>query len=62
MLVAIDESEASGRVSDFVNRFFGGSDVEVLALNVACGPLPLYPGVSFGMVSPYIWSGRCPER
>ncbi len=61
MLVAIDESEVSGRVTEFVSRFFAGSDVEVLALNVARVPLPLYPGVSYGMVSPYIWAGVYPE-
>ncbi len=43
-----------------MNRFFAGSDVEVRALNVARTPLPLYPGVSYGMVSPYIWSGVFP--
>ena len=60
MLVAIDESDVSARVTDFVNRFFTGFDIDVLALNVARVPLPLYPGVGYGLVSPYVWAGVYP--
>ena len=38
VLVAVDESEASTRVAEFVNRFFGDLEVEVLAINVGRAP------------------------
>lgn len=41
ILVAVDESEASARVSDFVNRFFEGLDVSVIAVNVGRVPIPV---------------------
>ncbi len=41
VLVAVDDSEASTRVAEFVNRFFEGLDVEIIAINV--GPAPIAP-------------------
>jgi nucleotide-binding universal stress UspA family protein len=52
ILVALDDGEASKRVIDFVNRFFGDMDVSITAVNVArlplaWGPRPLSPGLVF---------------
>jgi len=54
VLVAVDDSEASTRVAEFVNRFFGGLDVEIIAINV--GPVAraavpygtAFPGLELG--------------
>ncbi len=52
ILVAVDDSEASQRVGEFVNRFFGELDVSITAVNVgtvplAWGPYPAAPGVIY---------------
>lgn len=39
VLVAVDDSEASTRVAQFVNSFFDGLDVEIIAINV--GPVAM---------------------
>jgi nucleotide-binding universal stress UspA family protein len=64
ILVAMDDSEASERVADFVNRFFDGFDASTTAVNVGTatlgwGPYPaatgsLYPWPywSYGMAVP----------
>jgi nucleotide-binding universal stress UspA family protein len=39
ILVAFDDSASSERVTEFVNRFFGGLDVSVTAVNVARDPV-----------------------
>ena len=55
LLVALDDSDASKRVADFVNRFFVDlGDVEVLALNVARVPLPWFPAGGYG-VGAVVW-------
>jgi len=43
VLVAVDDSDASTRVAEFVNRFFGGLDVEIIAINVGPGALQVLP-------------------
>jgi nucleotide-binding universal stress UspA family protein len=54
ILVAVDDSDASRRVATFVNYFFGGSDVEILALNVAPAWAPwIPPGAIWGAL--YSW-------
>ena len=50
VLVAVDDSTTSERVSEFVNRFFGDLDVSITAINVGTTPLtwspyPAGPGV-----------------
>lgn len=46
ILVAVDESEASERVRDFVNEFFAGMDVSITAVNVGAGPVAWGPYVT----------------
>jgi nucleotide-binding universal stress UspA family protein len=54
VLVALDEGEPSHRAADFVNRFFSGADVEVLAINVARAPTPFFPPtVGYGVMYPW---------
>lgn len=51
ILVALDESDAATKVAAFVNSFFGGLDVEVVAVNA--GSVPVYwhpPGAMPGAV------------
>lgn len=52
ILVAVDESDASRRVADFVNTFFDGLGMEITAINVGRGPWIAAPyppaGVAFG--------------
>lgn len=43
ILVAVDETEASARVASFVNEFFGGLDVEIVALHVGDAVPAWYP-------------------
>lgn len=43
VLVAVDDSDASARVGDFVNRFFGGLDVEIVAITVGRVALEALP-------------------
>lgn len=51
ILVAVDDSEASERVSDFVNDFFVGLDVTITAVNVGtlavAQPYPALPGAVY---------------
>lgn len=54
VLVAVDDSDGSARAAAFVNRFFGGWDVEILAVNVA--PVPLAAGTTgAGFGGWYAW-------
>lgn len=53
ILVAIDDSSASARVSAFVNRFFEELDVTVTAINVGRTPLTSPYPVDAGAV--YAW-------
>ncbi len=57
VLVAVDQSEGSRRAAAFVDRFFGGTDVSITAVNVSADPALLPPvvpvGVPFGGV--YAW-------
>jgi nucleotide-binding universal stress UspA family protein len=53
ILVAIDESEATERVVDFVNRFFT-SDERIVGINVAPRPTPWVPP-SLGWGGLYSW-------
>lgn len=52
ILVAVDDGEAAQRVADFVNDFFAGLDVAILAVNVGSSPLvwggyPAAPGLLY---------------
>ena len=46
-LVAVDETEASARVVEFVNDFFAGLDVDIVGSNggrgAVQGPVPAVP-------------------
>ncbi|MEZ5411078.1 MAG: universal stress protein [Acidimicrobiales bacterium] len=55
VLVAIDETEASQRVAQFVNDFFDRSEVEVIGLNVARGAAPWLPPM-IGWGGAWAWS------
>lgn len=51
ILVAIDASETSQRVADFVNDFFGDLDVRITAVNVGAVPLTWVPsGIAPGAI------------
>lgn len=52
VLVAVDDSEASAHVADFVNDFFGSLDVSITAVNIgsvalAWGPYAAAPGMVY---------------
>lgn len=59
ILVALDDSPASQRAAEFVNRFFDGAEAEIVAVNVSAVTIPWLPAatpgigvVPFGMVAP----------
>ncbi|MEZ5235188.1 MAG: universal stress protein [Acidimicrobiales bacterium] len=52
ILVAVDGSDATTRVAQFVNTFFTAPDHEVLAINVAADPTAPPP---LGWGAPYPW-------
>ena len=54
VLVAVEESDASRRVAAFVNYFFDGMDVEILAINVAPTAAPWIPA-AMGWGGLYEW-------
>ena len=54
VLVAVEESDASRRAASFVNYFFDGMDVEILAVNVAPSPAPWIPA-DVGWGGLYAW-------
>lgn len=62
ILLAVDESDASQRAAEFVDRFFKDGDVTVIAVNVAQQPIPWGPR-AHGWVPPapyggaYAWPG-----
>jgi nucleotide-binding universal stress UspA family protein len=53
ILVAVDESDASRRAAMFVDAFFRGQDVSIVAVNVARSPLRWMPPAPYGGVSPW---------
>jgi nucleotide-binding universal stress UspA family protein len=54
ILVAVDDSDASERVGDFVNEFFAGRDTDVLAINVAPpGATVIPPPLPYAWISPW---------
>jgi hypothetical protein len=54
ILVAVDDSDASKRVGEFVNEFFADLDVEILAVNVAAPPTgTIPPPMPYGWISPW---------
>lgn len=56
ILVAVDESPASGRAASFVNAFFGhDDDVSLVAVNVARVPVDWMPSIAYGGVYPWPW-------
>lgn len=57
ILVAVDESPASRRAAAFVDGFFKGDDVSIVAVNVARTPVEWMPPAPYGGV--YAWpAGR----
>jgi nucleotide-binding universal stress UspA family protein len=56
ILLAVDESEASVQAAHFIEQFFTGLPVEILAVNVAPGAVQwLTPVVGFGGVTPWAY-------
>jgi nucleotide-binding universal stress UspA family protein len=56
IVVAVDESPASGRAAAFVNAFFGhDDDVSIVAVNVARVPVEWLPPVAYGGLYPWPW-------
>jgi nucleotide-binding universal stress UspA family protein len=53
ILVAVDESEASRRAALFVDGFFRGQDVSIVAVNVARSPVGWMPPAPYGGVAPW---------
>src|SRR5919106_6872508 len=53
ILVAVDETEASRRAATFVDGFFTGDDVSIVAVNVARVPVEWMPPAPYGGV--YAW-------
>ena len=58
ILVAIDDSAASDRVSEFVNGFFDSLDVKVTAMNVGAAPVTTPYAIDSGGV--YAWPYYAP--
>lgn len=52
ILVAVDESDASRRAAAFVNGFFKGDDVSIVAVNVAKVPVEWLPAPYGGT---FVW-------
>lgn len=62
ILVALDETDASRRTAEFVNRFFEDTGTEILAINVAGRPAPWIPVSSgFGGVWGWGWYPPYPQ-
>lgn len=58
LLLAVDETEASERAAKFVERFFGGTEVAIRAVNVARNPIRWgVPATSYGWVPPVPYGG-----
>lgn len=58
VLVAVDDSEASERAAEFVNRFFGGLDVSITAVNIGDTAITWSPyAAAPGLVYPWppVW-------
>jgi hypothetical protein len=53
ILVAVDETPASRRAAAFVDGFFTGDDVSIVAVNVARVPVEWMPPAPYGGV--YAW-------
>ena len=50
ILVALDDTEASRRVAQFVNELFVGDGFEIIGLNVSPASVPWIPPVGYGEV------------
>lgn len=50
ILVALDDTEASRRVAQYVNELFTGDGFEIIGLNVSPAPVPWIPPVGYGEV------------
>ena len=53
ILVAVDESEASRRAAEFIDRFFARMDAHITAVNVAQAPPDTMPATPFGGMYPW---------
>ena len=61
VLVAVDESDASARVREFVNGFFGGLDVSITVVNVGTAPVAWGPYVTApGGIGPWGYAATMP--
>lgn len=60
ILVAVDDSEASARVAEFVNGFFDALDVTITAMNVSRAPLPSPYAIDPGGVFAWPYSSSTP--
>ncbi len=54
ILVAVDDSDATTDVADFVNSFFDATTHEIVAINVARSPVAWVPG-GVGYAGMYVW-------
>jgi nucleotide-binding universal stress UspA family protein len=65
ILVAVDDSPASGRAVTFVNAFFRDEDISITAVNVARVPVEWIPPTPYGGLMPWPWgpdgAGLMPE-
>ncbi len=62
VLVAVDEAEASERTARFVNDFFSGPDIEILAISVTTTPITWLAGpAGTGWTSPWLWPIGTPD-
>src|SRR5918996_3619453 len=55
VLVAVDETDASRRAAEFVDRFFAGMDVQITAVNVAQPPRGTASPAAYGTVHAWPW-------
>jgi len=66
ILVAVDDSPASGRAVAFVNAFFRDEDISITAVNVARVPVEWLPPAPYGGLYPWPWgpqgAGLMPEE
>lgn len=53
ILIAVDETKASGRAAEFVEKFFDRDDVSLTAVNVARQPPAWLPAAPYGGIVPW---------
>jgi nucleotide-binding universal stress UspA family protein len=60
ILVAVDRTEGSRRAAEFVNRFFAGMDVSIVAVNVVRDPVERVLPAAYGQVYAWPWGPAGP--